>query len=60
MVITFIEAGGTALTFSQMKRLGLSSSAIESLVQKELLWTLVRSDGMTESFVLDMACISKH
>ena len=59
MVITFVEAGGTALTFSQMKRLGLSSSAIESLVQKELLWTLVRSDGMTESFALDMALYIK-
>lgn len=59
MITAFVEVGGTALAFSQVNRLGLSSSAIESLVQKELLWTLVRSDGMTESFVLDMALYIK-
>ncbi len=59
MVTAFVEAGGTTLTFSQINRLGLSSSATESLVQKELLGTLVRSDGMTESFILDMALYIK-
>ncbi|WP_116645173.1 super-infection exclusion protein B [Salinivibrio sp. HTSP] len=59
VVAAFVEAGGTALTFSQINRLDLSSSAIESLVQKELLWTSVMSDGMSESFVLDMALFEK-
>ncbi|HIF9369771.1 TPA: hypothetical protein ACX6RS_001837 [Photobacterium damselae] len=56
VVAAFVEAGGTALTFSQINRLNLSS---ESLVQRKLLWTSVMSDGMTESFVLDMAIFDK-
>ncbi|XPP93207.1 hypothetical protein ACN08N_25200 (plasmid) [Photobacterium leiognathi subsp. mandapamensis] len=59
VVDAFVDAGGTALTFSQINRLDLSSSAIESLVQRELLWTSVMSDGMTENFVLDMALFDK-
>ncbi len=59
MVAAFVDAGGTTLTFSQINRLDLSSAAIESLVQRELLWTSVMSDGMTESFVLDMALFDK-
>ncbi|MGD8113207.1 hypothetical protein [Vibrio sp. TRT 17S01] len=59
VVAAFVDAGGTALTFSQINRLDLSSAAIESLVQRELLWTSVMSDGITESFVLDMALFNK-
>ena len=53
VVQAFTESGGTALTFRQINELDLSSPAIESLVQRELLWTSVTSDLMTETFALD-------
>ncbi|HIF9184464.1 TPA: hypothetical protein ACX6PV_001421 [Photobacterium damselae] len=51
VIRAFTESGGTALTFRQINELDLSTPAIESLVQRELLWT--SSDLMTETFALD-------
>jgi hypothetical protein len=31
----------------------VSSAAIESLIQRELLWTSITADGMRETFALD-------
>lgn len=53
VIRAFTESGGTALTFRQINELDLSTPAIESLVQRELLWTSVTSDLMTETFALD-------
>lgn len=53
VVDAFLKAGGTALTFREINQSDVSSSAIESLVQKKLLWTSVTSDLMTETFELD-------
>lgn len=53
VVKAFVDAGGTALTFSQINNLNLSNAAIESLIQRELLWTSVTADLMTETFALN-------
>ena len=49
----FVNAGGSVLTFSQINNLFVSSTAIESLIQRELLYTSMTADGMRETFVLD-------
>ena|SRR5690625_1963544 len=55
VVAAFLAAGGSVLTWSQVNALALSSPAIESLLQRELLSTSVTADGMRETFVLDTA-----
>ena len=55
VVLAFVRAGGSVLTWSQVNRLPLQGPAIESLIQREVLWTSVTADGMTETFVLDSA-----
>ncbi len=52
VVRAFVEAGGAALTWSQINRAALAVSAIESLVLRGILSTSVTSDGMTETFVM--------
>ncbi|HHF3237113.1 TPA: hypothetical protein ACPJ2N_004023 [Vibrio alginolyticus] len=53
VVQAFVDAGGTVLTFREINNLDLQRAAIESLVQRELLWTSVTSDLMTETFALN-------
>ena len=53
VVKAFVDAGGAVLTWSQVNRLNLSVSAIESLVHRGFLHTSVTADGLTETFVLD-------
>ena len=43
------------MTWTRFNRINLSSSAIESLIERELLNTSVTADGMTETFVLDVS-----
>lgn len=42
------------MTWGQFNRSKISSSAVETLIQRELLSTSVTADGMTETFVLDV------
>jgi hypothetical protein len=51
----FVNAGGCVLTWGQMNRTQVSRSAIESLIQRNVLSTSVTADGMRETFVLDTA-----
>lgn len=51
----FVEQGGSVVTWSQINNSQLNMSAIESLIQRGLLSTSVTSDGMRETFVLDVA-----
>ncbi len=53
VIKAFIGAGGSVLTWSQMNNTSVSSASIESLIQREIMWTSVMADGVTESFVLD-------
>lgn len=53
VVRAFVEAGGTALTWSHVNRLGLSGPGIESLISRGLLVTSATADGLRETFVLD-------
>ena len=53
VVKAFVEAGGSVLTWGQVNRLPIPSAAIESLIQRELIWSSVMADGMTETFALD-------
>ena len=55
VVGAFVKAGGSVLTWSQMNKLPLSSASIESLIQREIIWTSMTADGMRETFVLDSA-----
>jgi hypothetical protein len=55
VVSEFVSAGGCVLTWSQMNKCPVSGSAIESLIQRELLSTSMTADGMRETFVLDTA-----
>jgi len=54
VVNAFVEKGGCVMTWGQINHCDLSLAAIESLVQRELLFTSVTADGMTETFVLDV------
>ena len=49
----FVNYGGCVLTWSQINNLPISSNAIESLIQRKLLYTSMTADGMRETFVLD-------
>ena len=51
----FVEQGGCVLTWSQVNNSPLNTTAIESLIQRDLLSTSVTADGMRETFVLDAA-----
>lgn len=53
VVQAFVRAGGCVLTWRQMNLESITSAGVESLVQRELLWTSCTADAMTETFVLD-------
>ncbi|MBS1142619.1 MAG: hypothetical protein H6R14_25 [Proteobacteria bacterium] len=55
VVSEFANAGGCVLTWSQMNNCCVSASAIESLIQRDLLSTSMTADGMRETFVLEPA-----
>jgi len=55
VVSEFVSAGGCVITWSQMNKCLVSCSAIESLIQRDLLSTSMTADGMRETFVLDTA-----
>jgi hypothetical protein len=55
VVDAFVCRGGCVMTWGQFNRADLSSAAIETLIQRELLFTSVTADGMTETFVLDVS-----
>ena len=55
VIDAFIQSGGTVLTFSYVNSLPISSSAIETLIQRGVVWTSMTADGMTETFALDTA-----
>lgn len=53
VVQSFVKAGGSVLTWSQVNSMPIHSSAIESMISRELMWPSVMADGMKETFVLD-------
>lgn len=53
VIQAFVQAGGCVLTWSQTNNMPISSNAIDSLIQRELLWTSVTADGMRETFNLE-------
>lgn len=55
VVQAFVEAGGSAMTWSHVNSLSLPGPAVESLMQRELLTASVTADLMRETFVLDSA-----
>lgn len=55
VVAEFVKVGGCVLTWGQANRSPISSSAIESLIQRDVLFTSLTADGMRETFVLDPA-----
>ncbi len=55
VVLGFVRAGGSVLTWSHLNSLSLPGPAVESLIQRELLWSSMTADGMTETFALELA-----
>ncbi len=53
VIKAFVEYGGSVLTWGQVNKLPIQPSAIESLIQRELMWTSVMADGVTETFALN-------
>lgn len=53
VVAEFVKSGGCVLTWRQANESPISSSAIESLIHREVLTTSITADGMRETFVLD-------
>lgn len=53
VIESFVRAGGSVLTWNQINDENLSSAGIESLIQRELLWTSMTADCMKETFALD-------
>ena len=53
VIDSYVMAGGSVLTWGQMNKEAVSFSAIESLLQREILWTSMTADGLTETFALD-------
>ncbi len=53
VIQAFVDAGGSVLTWSQVNDLPVVSASIESLIQREILWTSMTADGIRETFVLD-------
>ncbi len=52
VIQTYVNAGGSVLTWGQMNNQPVASAAVESLIQREILWTSVTVDGR-ETFALD-------
>ena len=55
VVLAFVRAGGSVLTWSQVNNSSLSRSSIESLIQRDVLWTSITADGMRETFAINSA-----
>jgi len=55
VVLAFVRAGGSVLTWGQVNRLPLSGPAVESLIQRKVLWPSVTANGLRETFALDSA-----
>jgi ABC-type multidrug transport system fused ATPase/permease subunit len=55
VVEVFVASGGSVMTFGQINNTEISRSAVESLIQRELLWTSMTADAMRETFVLSTA-----
>lgn len=54
VVSVFVKHGSSVLTWDQANREeSISGSAIESLIQRELICTSMTADGMRETFALD-------
>jgi ABC-type multidrug transport system fused ATPase/permease subunit len=53
VIKAFVRAGGSVLTWVQMNNEPVSSAAIESLIQREAVWTSITADGMRETFALN-------
>ena len=53
VINSYVIAGGSVLTWGQMNNQAVSSAAIESLIQREIIWTSVTADGVRETFALD-------
>ena len=53
VVRAFVDVGGSVLTWGQVNKLPIHSAAIESMIQRKLMWASVMADGMTETFALD-------
>ena len=53
VLVEFVKAEGCVLTWGHINRLNIQHASIESLIQREILWTSITADGMTETFVLD-------
>lgn len=53
VVKAYVNVGGSVLTWGQVNNLPIHSSAIESMIQRKILWPSVMADGMTETFALD-------
>ena len=51
VIKAFVEAGGAALSYSQINRADVAKSAVESLVLRGILFNTVLSDG-AEAFVM--------
>ncbi|MEN3370600.1 MAG: hypothetical protein V7609_2743 [Verrucomicrobiota bacterium] len=49
----FVNAGGAALSYSQINRADVARSAVESLVLRGILSNTILSDCATEAFVLE-------
>ncbi len=55
VVLGFVDAGGSVLTWSHVNELSMSGPAIESLLNRGVLSTSMTADGMRETFVLESA-----
>ena len=55
VIQVFVNAGGSILTWSQMNNQSVSFASIESLIQREVMWTSMTADGMRETFALNSA-----
>lgn len=53
VINAYVRAGGSVLTWGQMNNQAVSSAAVESLIQREILWTSMTADSMRETFALD-------
>lgn len=53
VVASYVKAGGSVLTWGEMNNEAVSSAAVESLMQREILWTSMTADGMRETFALN-------
>lgn len=49
----YVSSGGSVLTWREVNNEPVSLAAVESLINREVLWTSMTADGMRETFVLD-------